>query len=524
MESSAPRLLIERILDSRWSDRTALIDGEGPIRYAELALGARRLARAFALGPSADETLPRVCFLAPAGPTSAALLLACWRSGAIAVPLGVSHPLPELMHVICDSDACLVVVDPALDQGNALIRAAEGKGIRALPMPLRAPAEEEAWPPRSPVAEDPALLLYSSGTTGKPKGVLLTHHALAHQVEALTRAWRWSKTDRILHTLPLHHVHGLVNALFCALACGACVEFGRANPALIWERMASEEVTLFMSVPTVYGRLVQAWEDAPPEARARWSKGARALRLTVSGSAALPPWLFRQWRSIARKEILERYGMTEAGMALSNPAGGPMREGSVGFPLPGVRARIVDDAMRPLPPERSGELLLRSPQLFSGYWRREAETRAAFSNGWFRTGDEARKEKDGSYAILGRQSSDIVKTGGYKVSALQIEAAYLEHPEIGEIAVLAVPDREWGESVEAAWIPAEDATKAAGASLEALRAWGKERLAPYKVPRAFHQLAALPKTSLGKVRKHELIRRLAGRSSGLQQRGSAWKG
>jgi len=231
----------------------------------------------------------------------------------------------------------------------------------------------------------------------------------------------------------------------------------------------------------------------------------------VSGSAALPVATLERWREITGHTLLERYGMTEIGMALSNPLIGERRAGHVGVPLPGVEARLVDDAGRTVPAGGHGEIEVRGPQVFHGYWGRPAETAAAFRDGWFRTGDEARIGKGGYYRILGRRSVDIVKTGGYKVSALEVEELYRTHAAIRDLAVVGVPHAEWGEQLRAAWVPAgEDDILSA----DELRAWGKKRLAPYKVPHEFTAVPELPRNAMGKVQKTAVSRMFMERDSG----------
>jgi len=358
--------------------------------------------------------------------------------------------------------------------------------------------------PRSSLPDVPddrrAMILYTSGTTGKPKGVVTTHGGLRAQVTSLVTAWEWSADDRILLVLPLHHVHGIVNVLTCALWSGARCDMLRQFDALeTWARIARGDLTLFMAVPTIYHKLIAAWEAAPLERRREWSAGCGRMRLMVSGSAALPVRTLERWREISGHTLLERYGMTEIGMALSNPLRGERRPGFVGTPLPNVEVRLVDEGGAPVAPGTSGELQVRGPTVFLEYWRRPDATAATFQNGWFRTGDVAAFERS-SYRILGRSSVDIIKTGGYKISALEIEEVLRTHPAVAECAVVGVEDAEWGERVCAALelAPACDLT------LSELQGWVKERLAPYKVPRALSVVRALPRNALGKVMKPEV--------------------
>ncbi|MDB4983235.1 MAG: malonyl-CoA/methylmalonyl-CoA synthetase, partial [Myxococcales bacterium] len=361
----------------------------------------------------------------------------------------------------------------------------------------------------APTASDaPAIMLYTSGTTGRPKGVRLDHAAVAATVEALETAWRWRADDRLLHVLPLHHTHGLIVAALGALWAGAEARFLPFDAAATWDALA--DVTVFMAVPTIYAKLMEAFRAAPPERRARWTSGAARLRLFTSGSAALPASLLEEFRAATGQTILERYGMTELGMALSNPYDltlGPRVSGAVGVPLPGVTVDLVDDDGAAVGVDEPGELRVRSTQMFSGYHGDDAATAASFdAEGRFRTGDTGTRDARGVVRLLGRTSVDIIKSAGYKLSALEIEAALGEHPAVAEIAVVGVPDATWGERVTACVVARADAPL----TLDALVAFARERLAPYKVPRALRLLPALPRNAMGKVQKKLLLAALAG--------------
>jgi malonyl-CoA/methylmalonyl-CoA synthetase len=350
-------------------------------------------------------------------------------------------------------------------------------------------------------------MLYTSGTTSRPKGVVLTHGNLAAQVECLTEAWEWQPDDRALHVLPLNHTHGVINILACAMWNGAACEWsGGFDPAEVWRRLAGGRITVLMAVPTIYGRLIAAWRAASPDVRRAWAGGAAALRLFVSGSAALPVPVLEEWRHITGHTLLERYGMTEIGMALSNPLRGDRRPGYVGAPLPGVDVRLVDESGNDVAAGMPGELLVRGPGVFREYWGRPDATAAAFdSGGWFRTGDVAACE-GGSFRILGRLSVDIIKTGGEKVSALEVEAVLREHPDITECAVIGLPDPEWGECVAAVVALRGEAEL----TLPGLREWARARLSGPRLPRRLVIVPALPRNAMGKVVKPQLIQLFEG--------------
>jgi malonyl-CoA/methylmalonyl-CoA synthetase len=352
-----------------------------------------------------------------------------------------------------------------------------------------------------------ALILYTSGTTNRPKGVVTTHRNIAAQVTSLIEAWEWTRDDHLLHVLPLHHIHGIINGLTCALWAGArCRILPRFDAQAVWDSFIEDDQTLFMAVPTIYTRLIAAWEAAAPEKQRAMTEACGKLRLMISGSAALPVPVLEKWRSISGHTLLERYGMTEIGMGLSNPLHGPRRPGHVGLPLPGVEVRLADEAGEGVGPGTPGEIEVRGPGVFKEYWQRPEATEAAFRGGWFRTGDMAVLDGD-SYRILGRSSVDIIKTGGEKVSALEIEEVLLTHPQIAECAVVGIPDTEWGERVAVAVVVRGDAELA----LADLRAWARERLAVYKVPTRLLVLDALPRNAMGKVIKPE-VARLFGRT------------
>jgi malonyl-CoA/methylmalonyl-CoA synthetase len=268
---------------------------------------------------------------------------------------------------------------------------------------------------------------------------------------------------------------------------------------VVWDRIAAREVSLFMAVPTVYVKLIAAWEAASTERQAELSVACRALRLMVSGSAALPVSTLERWKEISGHTLLERYGMTEIGMALSNPLQGERVPGSVGTPLPNVEVQLVGENGGLVARGVAGEIEVRGPSVFAEYWDQPDATRDAFRDGWFRTGDTAVVE-NGRYRILGRTNIDILKTGGHKVSALEVEDTLRRHPAVAECAVVGVPDAEWGERVAAAVV----LNNGDGLELSSFRAWAKEFLAAHKVPSRLLVLEALPRNAMGKVMKPAL--------------------
>ncbi len=477
----------------RFGERIAIDAADGEWSYDALLSAAAAVSVALREG-RAELGEARVAYLVEPGGAHVATLWGIWRAGGIAVTLAVSHPPAELEHVLTDSGASTIIVDDThRDKVEDLARA---HGLRLLPAPTEPPAKAVPDHDTIPVGDDRrALILYTSGTTGRPKGVVHTHGSVRAQVETLVDAWGWTAADRTLLVLPLHHVHGLINIVTCALWSGArCDVLPRFDADEAWTRIETGDLTVFMAVPTVYARLIGTWEAAPPERRARMSAGCRRMRLMVSGSAALPVPTLERWREIGGHTLLERYGMTELGMALSNPLNGERRPGHVGVPLPGVDVRLVDDDGATVVAGSPGEIEVRGRCVFREYWQRAEETAAAFHDGWFRTGDLAVIE-NGAYRILGRRNVDILKTGGYKVSALEIEDVLRTHPAIEDCAVVGLPDDAWGERIAAA-VVARDAIEP-----EQVREWVRERLAPYKVPALVRAVDALPRNAMGKVTK-----------------------
>ena len=489
-------------------DRTAVVDDTGEYSYRALLEASARAASVLLAGAS-DLAEARVAFLAPPGFEYVAVQWGIWRAGGIAVPFAVSHPEAELEYTVDDADAAIVVAHPQFAETLGAI--AEARGLRFVLTTelLEAAVVEQALPD---VAVDrAAMVLYTSGSTGRPKGVVTTHANIQAQVTTLVDAWGWTPDDRILNVLPLHHVHGIINAMTCAFWTGAVCELHPSfDPGRVWERLEGGGLTLYMAVPTTYKALIREWESADAAKRSAMSLGASKLRLMVSGSDALMVDTLEKWKEITGHVLLERYGMTEIGMALSNPLLGERVPGHVGTPLPGVEIRLVDldideEAGRHRHGEetaagRPGEIQVRGPSVFREYWRRPDATREAFSDGgWFCSGDVASLE-DGGYRIWGRASQDIVITGGENVSAKEVEQVLSAHPSVRACAVVGMPDAYWGSAVSAAIVvdDGHDITR------ESLRDWARDRLAPYKLPQVVRVVDSLPMNAMGKVVKPEV--------------------
>ncbi len=482
-------------------ERIALETPSGSFSRAWLLQQAAAGAACLLDGRS-DLREARVAFLTERDESYVATQWAIWRAGGIAVPLCDSHADPEIEYVLDDAGAAVVVVSPG--HSARIGRLTGRRGIRLLTtrdLSVAGPCPSEPWwlSVQDPLSRR-AMMIYTSGTTGRPKGVVTTHANLKAQCESLVQAWAWTADDVVLQVLPLHHVHGIVNVVYCALWSGArCRMLPRFDARVCWEAIAQGGITLLMAVPTIYSKLIAAYEALPPGAQRRASDGCRAMRLMVSGSAALPQTVLERWRQISGHVLLERYGMTEIGMALGNPLRGERRPGYVGVPMPGMEVRIVDDAGVPVGEGAVGEIEVRGPQVFREYWGRPEATCEAFRDGWFRTGDVAVVE-DGYVRILGRSSVDIIKSGGYKISALEIEEVLRDHPAVLECAVVGVDDPEWGERVCAVVVLRPGSTL----DLAALRAFARDRLASYKLPSRLDIVPELPRNTLGKVLKPEL--------------------
>lgn len=478
---------------ARHSGRRAVIDVTGSYTYSELLEAARAVGGSLLAGRASLDGA-RVATLVPPGFPYVAVQWGIWLAGGIAVPLAMSHPEAELAYVLEDAAVSAAV---GLGAHTDRLRAVAA-GSHITVHDAQDLMTSSSRGPEAPGGEI-AMLLYTSGTTGRAKGVVWRHDAIRTQVEIMSDAWGWQADDCALLVLPLHHVHGLINVVATALWNGAAVEMHESFDAVvIWDRLGSGEISVFMAVPTIYRRLRGAWAEFPDERQAELRSTLAGMRLMVSGSAALPVATLEAWREVSGHTLLERYGMTEIGMALSNPYHGARIAGTVGMPLPTVETRVVDEHDQPVADGEPGGLQVRGPSVFHRYWQRPEATDAAFVGGWFRTGDVVAVE-DGRYRILGRESVDIIKTGGEKVAALEIEEVIRRHPAVDDCAVVGIDDDEWGELVAVA-VTGPDFCL----DLEALRDFCRDDLAPAKIPRRLIVVAELPRNSLGKVVKPDV--------------------
>ncbi|OAE25403.1 hypothetical protein AXG93_4620s2180 [Marchantia polymorpha subsp. ruderalis] len=485
-------------------------------------------------GKKADG--PRIGIMAKPCAEFVAAMWAAWLNGAVAVPLALSYPEAELMHVMTDADISVVVATEEYREIlEKVVEKSPGAKLYILPPVVNTHGNEITDTQsldkllvevknRSLTlsGEEAALIIYTSGTTGRPKGVVHTQAGLGAQVRMLSEAWGYTADDRFLHCLPLHHVHGLINSLLAPLYAGATIDLlPKFSTSGVWQRwrssypvsgeVAATPITVFTGVPTIYVRLLQGYETMDAETQKASADAARQLRLMMCGSSALPQPVMDQWESLTGHRLLERYGMTEFGMGLTNPLHGERRPGFVGKPFPGIEIR-VDDSDSDV--KGVGELLMKSPSMFREYWRQPKVTADNFTeDGYFRTGDTVTIE-DGYVKILGRTSVDIIKVGGFKLSALEIEAVLLEHPAIAECAVLGLPDKDYGELMCVVIVPPEaKAAEAAATSepvltLKELHKWGADKMAPYKLPQKLLIWESMPRNAMGKVNKKELKKTL----------------
>ncbi|MER5489842.1 acyl-CoA synthetase [Streptomyces sp. NPDC002490] len=480
--------LFPPLADPDRARRPALSFGAQGLTYGELARAAARVGERIA----GDE---RIAVWATPSLETAVGVVGALLAGVPVVPLNPSSGEKELAHVLADSAPRRVLVAPGVELPAAL------RDVPRCEVEVAPPAAADATARPVPAdPEAPALVIYTSGTTGAPKGAVLPRRAIAATLDGLADAWAWTADDVLVHGLPLFHVHGLVLGVLGPLRLGGELRhLGRFGVEGVARELTAGGTVLF-GVPTMYHRLAQALPDAPELVRA-----LAGARLLVSGSAALPLRDHERIAAATGRRVVERYGMTETLITTAVRADGEPRTGTVGPPLAGVGVRLVDESGAELTahgPEAVGEVQVRGATLFSGYLNRPDATAGAFAEGgWFRTGDMAVLDGDGCVRIVGRRATDLIKSGGYKIGAGEIENALLEHPGVREAAVTGEPDADLGERI-VAWVVAVDpaAPPAERELADHVSGW----LAPHKRPRVVRYLPALPRNDMGKVLKRAL--------------------
>jgi malonyl-CoA/methylmalonyl-CoA synthetase len=462
-------------------DHIALEFQDRTYTFGDLDTRSNRLAQL--LARRGVKTGDRLCLYLANCVEMIDLYLACAKLGVVYVPINILYRDREMSHILNDAEPVAVVSDTSFPSPAPIWDPAELTG------------ESSEMPDERPrVAIDgdaPMGIIYTSGTTGASKGAVLTHNNFAANAVNLVACWQISSSDRFLLALPLFHVHGLGNGLHCWLLSGCRMRllerFERQSAA---ETFLEFRPTLFFGVPTIYVRLLDF-----PEEQARAI--GQFMRLFVSGSAPLPAQVLEEFRGRFGHTILERYGMSETFMNISNPYTGERRPGSVGLPLPGVSVRLLNEQGQAAADGETGELYLKGPNIFAGYWRRPDATAAAFLDGYFKTGDLAVREPDGYYTLCGRRS-DLIISGGFNIYPREIEEFLQEQDEVAEAAVVGVPDRVRGEA-PVAYIVLKSTIETA-----ALERRCREKLASFKVPREFIPVERLPRNAMGKIQKHLL--------------------
>ncbi len=488
----------------RFADKTVLenVDRGTTLGYGELDRMSARFARLMdELGLQKGD---RVAVQVEKSPEALALYLACLRAGLVFLPMNPAYRSGEVEYMLRDAEPALFVCVPA--RVGELSAVAAGAGISHLltldaegggSLTERSRDLPEDFPPVDLAAGDYAAMLYTSGTTGRPKGAPLTHGNLASNARVLVESWGFTAEDVLLHALPIYHAHGLFVACHCVLLSGASMlwlaKFDRAKVIALLPR-----ATVMMGVPTFYVRLLEDPSFGP--------ETCRNIRLFISGSAPLTAEAWKAFKARTGQEILERYGMSEILMHTSNPLRGDRRPGSVGLPFPGSEVRIVDDADRILGPGEVGHVQVRGPNVFRGYWRLPEKNREEFTgDGWFRTGDMGMLGEDGYLTLVGR-AKDLIITGGLNVYPKEVEDVIDGLPGVRESAVIGLPHPDFGEAVTAVVVPEPGAELSEEAIIAAVR----QVLAGFKVPKRVLFVQELPRNSMGKVQKRDLRERFAG--------------
>ncbi|NWT42462.1 ACSF3 synthetase, partial [Chroicocephalus maculipennis] len=526
-----------------FGDKIAIVDQNGEHTYRDLLSQSLHLSQEICRAlecSSRDLKEERISFLCPNDASYVVAQWASWMSGGIAVPLYKKHPVQELEYVIQDSQSALVIA--AEEYVGKIAPSAEKLGVPVLPL-LRshtdgsmshAALEDSPLTTCSSWKDRGAMIIYTSGTTGRPKGVLSTHENVQAVTTGLVEKWEWKKEDVILHVLPLHHVHGVINKLLCPLWVGAtCIMLPEFSAQMVWKKLLSSEaprISVFMAVPTIYAKLMEYYDKHFSQPQVQDFVRAfcqENVRLMVSGSAALPVPVLEKWKSITGHTLLERYGMTEIGMALSNPLHGVRVPGSVGTPLPGVKVRIATETVKnggrsytvhaqgdeyntqvtPGLEGQEGELLVKGPSVFREYWNRPRETADAFTpDGWFKTGTamaSPRRLAEGSEGRGGQQLRGAEPLF-YPMLGAQESLGFLRSSALSaDVAVIGPPDMVWGQRVSAV----VQLRKGKMLSVKDLKDWARETMAPYTIPTELIVVEEIPRNQMGKVNKKELLQR-----------------
>ncbi len=475
-------------------DKTAIVDSKIEYTFSDLLQKSEEVAASLLEGNS-DLNQRRVAFIISPGFEYAAVQWGIWRAGGIAVPLCITYPYPSLQYVIEDTKSEYLIVGSEYEE--LLSPCKQNPSIRLISLGDIKPNTTVNLPKID--KSRGAMILYTSGTTSLPKGVLTTHTNIEAQISTLVKAWKWTSSDYTIGILPLHHVHGIINVFSCALWSGATIQF--LHPFFeeeVFEIFEEGKTSVFMAVPTIYFKLIAQFEVFPEERKRKLTTLMEKFRLMVSGSAALPVSVMAKWKELSGHYLLERYGMTEIGMAISNPYHHDRKAGYIGQALEGVEIRLVNEENMVVLPGHAGEIQVKGPSVFKEYWGKPEATEKTFTeDGWFKTGDIAVIES-GYFRILGRDSIDIIKSGGYKISALEIEEVLRQYPGIKDVGVVGVPDEEWGEIVVAALVLENPI------DTKKLNTWLRERIPAYKTPRTYKIIEDLPRNAMGKVTKNEL--------------------
>jgi malonyl-CoA/methylmalonyl-CoA synthetase len=467
------------------ADRTALSFPDRSLSYAQLGVAARAVAAAL------DGT-GRVAVLAEPRIETAVAVIGALLAGVPVIPVNPKSGASELAHIVSDADPGAIALAPGSDMPEAF----EGRRTVQIDLDADLPCDGGTLPDLGD--ENPALIVYTSGTTGRPKGAVLPRRSIASNLDALAEVWAWTEADVVVHGLPLFHVHGLVIGILGPVRRGGtALHIGRFSPEGVQEALQGAGTMLF-GVPTMYRRLADAAAEAPELAKA-----LGGARLLVSGSAALPASEHARLEELTGRGVVERYGMTETLMNTAIHADARPAPGTVGAALPGVEVRLMDDdgaVLEGADDETIGEIQVRGPNLFLEYLNRPEATAEAMRDGWFATGDMATRTAEGYIRIVGRRATDLIKSGGYKIGAGEIEGCLREHPAVADAAVTGEADEDLGERV-VAWIVLSDGASVPESELVDHVA---DQLAPHKRPRTVHFLDELPRNDMGKVQKQRL--------------------